>query len=383
MIQIIFDEEKDRREGYIDCCHIIIDDHGIKQQKVIRTETLYELLEKTKEHKKKELFLGRVPRGYLATKQRIEDFPKIQSKTAIFLEEDVRRIIYENSVYEIPIPNLMMIHFKKGETVRSLIGQLFYIMREETKQKIFIIGCGGTGSNYIKELARYLATNRNYMINADVILIDGDTVEEKNLERQSFTPEDLLMNKAEAMALAVSDMYNLTFSYVPEYIASKEHMLRIMRNTYERESYEEEETFVPIIIGCVDNHNCRKILHEIFEEYTDIIYIDAANEFSTGEVVVGIKNNQAVIAPDRAFYFPEVLEDSKSVLEMSCTELNNVKPQHLVTNLFAANICLIQTIKILSGDWTCGGIYSFDAFGCSCTRTDPNLIKQQQKGKLK
>ena len=50
MIQIIFDEEKDRREGYIDCCHIIIDDHGIKQQKVIRTETLYELLEKTKEH---------------------------------------------------------------------------------------------------------------------------------------------------------------------------------------------------------------------------------------------------------------------------------------------------------------------------------------------
>ena len=67
-----------------------------------------------------------------------------------------------------------------------MIGQLFYIMREETKQKIFIIGCGGTGSNYIKELARYLATNRNYMINADVILIDGDTVEEKNLERQSF-----------------------------------------------------------------------------------------------------------------------------------------------------------------------------------------------------
>ena len=101
------------------------------------------------------------------------------------------------------------------------------------------------------------------------------------------------------------------------------------------------------------------------------------------KLLSGFKNNQAVIAPDRAFYFPEVLEDSKSVLEMSCTELNNVKPQHLVTNLFAANICLIQTIKILSGDWTCGGIYSFDAFGCSCTRTDPNLIKQQQKGKLK
>ena len=60
MIQIIFDEEKDRREGYIDCCHIIIDDHGIKQQKVIRTETLYELLEKTKEHKKQGLIQNEI-----------------------------------------------------------------------------------------------------------------------------------------------------------------------------------------------------------------------------------------------------------------------------------------------------------------------------------
>ena len=79
-----------------------------------------------------------------------------------------------------------------------------------------------------------------------------------------------------------------------------------MRNTYERESYEEEETFVPIIIGCVDNHNCRKILHEIFEEYTDIIYNDDANEYSTGEDVVWIKNNQAVIATHRAFNFQYV-----------------------------------------------------------------------------
>ena len=132
MIQIIFDEEKDRREGYIDCCHIIIDDHGIKQQKVIRTETLYELLEKTKEHKKKELFLGRVPRGYLATKQKIEDFPRIQSKTAIFLEEDVRRIIYENSVYEIPIPNLMMIH---SVTTNGCVSTDLFCLEKDMDQK--------------------------------------------------------------------------------------------------------------------------------------------------------------------------------------------------------------------------------------------------------
>lgn len=141
MIQIIFDEEKDRKEGYIDCCHIIIDDHGIKQQKVIRTETLYELLEKTKEHKKKELFLGRMPRGYLATKQWIEDFPKIKSKTAIFLEEDIRRIIYENSVYEIPIPNLLMIHWvTENGCVSTNLFCLEKDMDQETAAKLLEAG---------------------------------------------------------------------------------------------------------------------------------------------------------------------------------------------------------------------------------------------------
>lgn len=256
-----------------------------------------------------------------------------------------------------------------------MTGQSFYIMVDDAKQKIFIVGCGGTGSNYIKELARYLATNKSYLLNAQVVLIDGDVVEEKNLKRQSFIKEDILMNKAEAMALAVNDTYDMLFSYVPEYLASKDHMLHLMKNVYGNDA-REEEICIPIIVGCVDNHNCRKILHEVFQEYSDIIYIDAANEFSTGEVVVGVKNNYAVIAQDRAFYFPEVLEDSKSVLEMSCTELNQVKPQHLVTNLFAANICLVKTIQALNGDWSIGGIYSFDAFQCTCNKTDPNLIKR-------
>ena len=75
MIQIIFDEEKDRREGYIDCCHIIIDDHGIKQQKVIRTETLYELLEKTKN-----FFLEECHEDILQQNRELRIFPKSKVK---------------------------------------------------------------------------------------------------------------------------------------------------------------------------------------------------------------------------------------------------------------------------------------------------------------
>ena len=75
------------------------------------------------------------------------------------------------------------------------------------------------------------------------------------------------MNKAEAMALAVNDSYDLTFSYVPEYLKSKEHMLQLMKNAYTKGNEENEELFVPIIIGCVDNHNCRKTYLRIVKVY--------------------------------------------------------------------------------------------------------------------
>ena len=110
MISIVFDKERDKKEGYINCCRMIIDDHGIKQEKNISVETLIDILNSSKCNEKKVVCLGKMPRGYLATKQMVEKYPKITSKTAIFLEEDVLRITYENQTYEIPIPNIMMIH---------------------------------------------------------------------------------------------------------------------------------------------------------------------------------------------------------------------------------------------------------------------------------
>lgn len=55
------------------------------------------------------------------------------------------------------------------------------------KSDIVIVGCGGTGSHYIKELGRYLYGNR-CLRNDEIriVLVDGDQVEDKNLVRQAF-----------------------------------------------------------------------------------------------------------------------------------------------------------------------------------------------------
>ena len=63
-------------------------------------------------------------------------------------------------------------------------------------RKHYIIGCGGVGS----WLAPSLCLLRSPQ---EVILVDGDTLETKNLNRQLFTPEQVGSNKAEALAAEV------------------------------------------------------------------------------------------------------------------------------------------------------------------------------------
>lgn len=132
MISIVFDKERDKKEGYINCCRMIIDDHGIKQEKNISVETLIDILNSSKCNEKKTIQLGKMPRGYLATKQMVENYPKITSKTAIFLKEDIHRITYEDQVYEIPIPNIMMIH---NVSENGCVGTSLYCLSQDMDQE--------------------------------------------------------------------------------------------------------------------------------------------------------------------------------------------------------------------------------------------------------
>ena len=145
---------------------------------------------------------------------------------------------------------------------------------------------------------------------------------------------------------------------------------------------------VKIIIGAVDNHACRKLLHKYFIEYrmySTLFYIDAANEFSCGEIVIGKKVEGKVECPDRAHYYPDVLTDNgKAVYEMSCEELNKAAPQHLATNSIAADLLFSYVVQIIAaGNMASkapGGIIYFDTFKLF-SRFD--VYKEEIHGKIK
>ena len=107
----------------------------------------------------------------------------------------------------------------------------------------------------------------------------------------------------------------------------------------------------PIVIGCVDNHKARKVLHDWFEGTPNCIYIDVANEDTWGDCFVSFKIFNKKLFKTRGDMFPEVLlESNKSVVEMGCEELTNASPQFLKTNSMAANLVFNALDSIIVKD---------------------------------
>ncbi len=222
------------------------------------------------------------------------------------------------------------------------------------KSDIVIVGCGGTGSHYIKELGRYLYRNGCLRTNEiRIVLVDGDVVEDKNLVRQAFLPQDIGFNKAQVMAEMLFQVYSITVDYYDGYIDNAKDIEKLVR-----------DDALVFLVGCVDNHQCRQSMHSFYTNREHCIYMDSANEYQSGEIVIGSRIGGMEMYPDRAGYFPDILQEGAvKRSEESCEVLNQAEPQHLVTNQFAALILLVNTIKFLSQDWP-GGIVFFDAFKC-------------------
>ena len=198
--------------------------------------------------------------------------------------------------------------------------------------KILIIGAGGTGGYVIPHLYRIaFASNRKCRI----IISDGDIVEDKNLIRQGFSFVDVGENKATVMAERYADVFGIETEYISDFIEDENQLfdlLDIQHNCYS--SYPKP---ISILIGAVDNNRSRVMCNEVFKMMDDIIYIDAGNAESGGQVVCGMKSNGKVMSKPVARVYPDILQDvEKFPSELSCAERSVSAPQSIAANLFAS-----------------------------------------------
>lgn len=215
---------------------------------------------------------------------------------------------------------------------------------------LLVVGSGGTGTYFLKEISRFLSGNTAAanMI-SKMVICDGDIVEGKNLSRQCFSSEDIGRKKAVVMAEILNLSFQLNWSAYPKYLSDISDMDKF---------FPKDSKNVPVIIGCVDNHGARLLMEDFFSQRKDCIYFDAANEFSNGEAVFAYKADDIVLGPCRSSYFPDILKgDTRNVTDISCEELNQVEPQHILANMAAGMQLLSAFINLLNGKATPGVTY--------------------------
>ena len=73
------------------------------------------------------------------------------------------------------------------------------------KFNIVLVGCGGTGGCFFGRFIRFMADFYAENTTINLSIMDGDTVELKNLGRQPFVEQDVGENKAVALAMAAEE----------------------------------------------------------------------------------------------------------------------------------------------------------------------------------
>lgn len=205
--------------------------------------------------------------------------------------------------------------------------------------KFFIVGAGGTGSYLIRDLARIVSiSNEKYNRRDTITIIDGDSVEPKNLSRQNFVKRDIGKNKAMVLAKRYSASFGIDIAYIPEYI-TKDNVHEIIP----------DDGGMRVILGCVDNNKTRHILHNYYRGVSifNTIYIDSGNEEHGGQVVFSSNTAmQFTMASIRSssLRINDIVEEfsidanDRHPNELSCAENAESAPQNIATNILAANI---------------------------------------------
>ena len=200
--------------------------------------------------------------------------------------------------------------------------------------KIYIIGAGGNGSYLIPNIARFIST-LNTGRKCQLIIVDGDTVEDKNLIRQNFVSADVGKNKAEVLAQRYSGAFGVEIGHIPSYMSTWRDV------QVERDA---------LVITCTDNLKSRKI---IADSCKNNVWIDLGNEATHGQVsfsYTGIRTWDGTIYNNSRFQIPNVFElfpdhleklseeNRKESIRVSCAELAEESPQQLgfINNTCAA-----------------------------------------------
>ena len=212
-------------------------------------------------------------------------------------------------------------------------------------RSLVVIGIGGVGSQVAFNITQWNAFAKAF---SKVYLIDGDTVERKNLERQKFGDAHLGLNKAEAVYDQIADAGFLTSDceiiVIPEYINSaKLHELI-------------DDSDQIHLVSAVDNDKTKAEINNWFNEIPNVVGWMAGNEYSDGTVAAAVRKEGKPLTPDFSYMQGEGEDNNilnpqdKSPDELSCAEEAPSSPQLIWANQGAAFFTCAAIYSYIEGD---------------------------------
>lgn len=182
-----------------------------------------------------------------------------------------------------------------------------------------IVGCGGIGGWVVPLLSKMKPKDDK------LILMDGDTVEAKNFDRQMFLPEHLGWNKAEALAAT----YGIE-DFLPRYL-QKDTRPEIQEGDW--------------VWCCADNHPARAEclawaddLYVLSVDHDHVYVVIGGNEYEYQEAYIYMPAWKELALADPRCVFPEILTDKTGdPAYPDCTGLaQKANPQLALFNYLAA-----------------------------------------------
>ena len=173
----------------------------------------------------------------------------------------------------------------------------------------YIIGCGGVGGWLAQLMCKLVKP-------ANITLIDGDTIEERNIERQLFSDDDIGENKATTLARRLKCQANPGW-YSEFMFQHGEHdwLLCCVDNNPARAS----------ALSACDRFGCRAII--------------GANEVHSSEAYVYHPDWDGMETLDPRQYYPELSQDrsgNRMAISAGCTGEEQEKNVQLATANFMA-----------------------------------------------
>ena len=214
-----------------------------------------------------------------------------------------------------------------------------------------VIGCGGNGTRVLDKLSNWiLGTNLKYWF---LYLVDGDKIEQKNVERQGWESDSIGKFKAEEL----KNKYRWKMDRSQRVISFNEYLNKTSYLTYfcERD--------LNIFISCVDNNATRNFIwdfmlsehensnHKI--KFRNWALMDLGNATEHGQVVTMVNYNQKLYGLDPREIYPNMKSKRRqeelptTVASCSNPDVVESKPQTLFANEFTSLLAYQNIIDLV------------------------------------